>query len=931
MIPATQRIKGPLKPAGIPRIDWTHPLARNLIFYAYDVGGNYIDLVSGARGTLNVSTNRSARATSQYGTGLKFPVAQSASDWITFPLLPRVAAVQNTAPYSWGAGLMCTASGTTGSWAVNTTDGTNNSLLIGNGTSSATTFQLATANAAGFLTAANTFSLNAYHTALGVATSSTTLNLYVDGKLDSSPTGTTTTFTSSTLQPVINSILIASSSVSGASNFVYFYAIWQARALSAADARLLHNDPYCFLIFPEDDVFALLKGTAAVVGGPVGATSLPTVQTAPARRQDYIQDTNQALYQTVPMPVVTAFTYDMRWRTLPRQDYIQDTNQALYQIVPVVGQYDWPNPRWIARRDYGWTDFLSFLAPGIVPPPFAQTDWPNPRAPQWPVSLYTALGGRLSTAVGPQQPFAQIDWPNPQRRPALSQDWIADTNQALLFPAQLVPPLVWQYDWPNPQRRPGLLQDWIADTNQALLFPAQLVMPLGGQTDWPNPQRRPGLLQDWIAQTNQALLLPPYVPYPSYSGLAPQALPIWPRWPISLYTFLGGRLSAPVGPQPFAQTDWPNPRAPQYSIALYTWTSGVAPAPVVVVSAPFVQTDWPNPRAAFDVRQYQSFIDHISIELIPPEGNQKNWPNPRGPQYSIALYTWVNGLAPPPVVVVPAPFVPTDWPVPRGARWPISLYTWLGGRGSAAPIIVNPFAQTDWPNPQAPRRSIDLYGWICALSSLNLPAPPTPVVAQYDWPNPRAAQRSIDLYGWICALSALNLPAPIAPPPTNYDWPNPRATQRGITLGTSNPNRVYVPPIVPPPVVTPQGGGAGFVHFFSHRRWREFMAAYDAEVRAIMDRRGSRPVAQQEAIEAAITATNRAILHAREAAETAKLNADLVRLANALDAAVGAKKVAYSIKRANAAIAASEAIIAEARRQAEEDEEDMAAILLMLH
>jgi hypothetical protein len=126
-------------------------------------------------------------------------------------------------------------------------------------------------------------------------------------------------------------------------------------------------------------------------------------------------------------------------------------------------------------------------------------------------------------------------------------------------------------------------------------------------------------------------------------------------------------------------------------------------------------------------------------------------------------------------------------------------------------------------------------------------------------------------------------------------------------------------------------GGGGFVQTFSRRRWREFMLAYDAEMRAIMDLQGSRTIPQQDAIRAAKDAAEKALLAVVDAAETEKLNADLVRLANALDAALGSKKVAYSIKRANAAIAASEAIIAEAKRQEQEEEDDMIAILWTLH
>jgi hypothetical protein len=38
---------------------------------------------------------------------------------------------------------------------------------------------------------------------------------------------------------------------------IYMYACW-VRALTQAEAALLSTDPYCFLIWPEDDLYARL-------------------------------------------------------------------------------------------------------------------------------------------------------------------------------------------------------------------------------------------------------------------------------------------------------------------------------------------------------------------------------------------------------------------------------------------------------------------------------------------------------------------------------------------------------------------------------------------------------------------------------------------------------------------------------------------------
>jgi len=129
----------------------------------------------------------------------------------------------------------------------------------------------------------------------------------------------------------------------------------------------------------------------------------------------------------------------------------------------------------------------------------------------------------------------------------------------------------------------------------------------------------------------------------------------------------------------------------------------------------------------------------------------------------------------------------------------------------------------------------------------------------------------------------------------------------------------------------PSGGGAGYIHYFSRRRWRELMLALEAEERAIADIRGSRTIKQQEALQAAIDRANAAILAATQAAETAQLNAELIRLAHALDAAVSASRVTASIKAANKAFAVSNLIIAQLRREQEEEEELMQVLLLTLH
>jgi hypothetical protein len=131
-------------------------------------------------------------------------------------------------------------------------------------------------------------------------------------------------------------------------------------------------------------------------------------------------------------------------------------------------------------------------------------------------------------------------------------------------------------------------------------------------------------------------------------------------------------------------------------------------------------------------------------------------------------------------------------------------------------------------------------------------------------------------------------------------------------------------------VVPPTGGGAGFVETFTRRRWRELLLAIEAERNAEDDIRGNRTPKQQEKLQDAIRATNAAILAAHDQAETAKLNADLRKLANSLNAAVSASRVTASIKHANTAIIAAQSITAYVKQQ-QEDEEELEMVFLLLN
>jgi len=130
-----------------------------------------------------------------------------------------------------------------------------------------------------------------------------------------------------------------------------------------------------------------------------------------------------------------------------------------------------------------------------------------------------------------------------------------------------------------------------------------------------------------------------------------------------------------------------------------------------------------------------------------------------------------------------------------------------------------------------------------------------------------------------------------------------------------------------PPDVTPPPGAALAVHTFTRARWAALQKAIKATRRLEQDISGDNTAKEQAALQAAAIAANRAILAAYDEAHTAKLNADLNRLANSLNAAVSASKVTTTIRHANRAVVAAAMII---KRTQEEEEETMQVILLAL-
>lgn len=148
----------------------------------------------------------------------------------------------------------------------------------------------------------------------------------------------------------------------------------------------------------------------------------------------------------------------------------------------------------------------------------------------------------------------------------------------------------------------------------------------------------------------------------------------------------------PAGPQPSANTEWPNPtrapwRAPEPGQPVNLLETTLAPA----APAPFAQDDWPVPRG------------------------------PRRPHLDLAA-----GL--PATIAGIRPFWQSDWPVPaRARRAPAADPVNLLGTTLGAAVVLRPFAGLSWALPQLARPRTP---WLDAVNMLALHAAgPAPVVA----------------------------------------------------------------------------------------------------------------------------------------------------------------------------------------------------------
>ena len=284
---------GQVKPQGVPRIDWTHPLALGLISYWYDTGlGFYVDLVTGDTTTSGSGSIVPITDASLYGTGFEFPntgpqVIKARG------LFPRQSFA---APYSYACGWNALGAPTASTYSSFF------NVYSDSGTAAIQVYCAPTgalfstlANSAGIaLTPSATAPTSGFHVAVGVATGASAESAYLDGVLKGTDTSTAT-LSSSTFRMVINGLSKDGTDASGINAQLFFGAVW-SRPLTADEAKFLYTDPYCFLLPAEPELPVLAArsrvyingfetGDTGECGGTTAGTA--TVQSAIRRSGNY--------------------------------------------------------------------------------------------------------------------------------------------------------------------------------------------------------------------------------------------------------------------------------------------------------------------------------------------------------------------------------------------------------------------------------------------------------------------------------------------------------------------------------------------------------------------------------------------------------------------------------------------------------------------
>lgn len=184
---------------------------------------------------------------------------------------------------------------------------------------------------------------------------------------------------------------------------------------------------------------------------------------------------------------------------------------------------------------------------------------------------------------------------------------------------------------------------------------------------------------------------------------------------------------------------------------------------------------------------------------------QRDWPNPRGPEFPVSLRTWTDSYK---LQLIGKDRLPTrqsDWPNPRGPEFAIDLRTWtnsykLGLIGKDA----LPTRQRDWPNPKLPGidTRADQQSRNLALTQVVVQAP----FSVREWPNPLPTQ--VPVIPQQDVNLALNQVVVVQPPFSLADWPNPSNPVGWVQWDVQNILPLTEVTPTPTPTPSPDVGGA---------------------------------------------------------------------------------------------------------------------------
>lgn len=363
-----------------------------------------------------------------------------------------------------------------------------------------------------------------------------------------------------------------------------------------------------------------------------------------------------------------------------------------------------------------------------------------------------------------------LDLPPTGAAPPYSDPTLRTWSQSLaqfLAPPPAVDSMPGPIDWGD---APGPVY-WNNFWAQSIAIYAPIATSPFNQDDWPllRGYEYQVDLRDWAWKYNPNLIGQDQLPSGDQSlALAPGQVP--PEqvqlhsWQWSYNLNLVGRDRLPVGDQYLAL---PTPAA-EYHVQLRTW---IQPAITIerVEITPFAQLDWPNPRAP--LQPAQTWTWNYNLNLVGQDAlpnRQQDWANPVPVQW---YRDWSINLLESTLFVKTVPFAQFDWPVPIAPLRIDEGFTASYNRNLIGQDQL-PFRQLDWPTTPVPQRAIDLNTWIDRVRLL-LAVP----LRQLDWPNP--IQPPTQVQTWLNTF----IPPSAISPFKQLDWP--------LTLVAAQPDRGF--------------------------------------------------------------------------------------------------------------------------------------------